>query len=184
MKLESLVRGFPGHPLHPPLTDATIGIYTFATVAAFADVVSLSDHAATHGWWLALLVGLVTTAATAVTGFVDWLTITWGTPLFRTATSHMVAMLSATVFFLIALLVGKDDFDAGDITTGPFVLTLIGFGLLTLGGWLGGTIVYVYGMRVLNLVDEPAARAVSPVPKPEKEAAESGEAETPREPQR
>jgi hypothetical protein len=27
-------------------------------------------------------------------------------------------------------------------------------------------------MRVLNLTEEPAARAVSPVPKPEKEAAE------------
>jgi hypothetical protein len=29
-------------------------------------------------------------------------------------------------------------------------------------------------MRVLNLVREPAERAVSPVPKPEKEAAEGG----------
>jgi hypothetical protein len=25
MKLGYLVKGFPGHPLHPPLTDATIG---------------------------------------------------------------------------------------------------------------------------------------------------------------
>ena len=31
------------------------------------------------------------------------------------------------------------------------------------GGWLGGAITYVYGMRVLNLVDEPAARAVTPI---------------------
>ena len=28
MKLSYLWRGLPGHPLHPPLTDATIGIYT------------------------------------------------------------------------------------------------------------------------------------------------------------
>ena len=34
VKLEYLYRGFPGHPLHPPFTDATIGIYTFATIAA------------------------------------------------------------------------------------------------------------------------------------------------------
>jgi hypothetical protein len=52
------------------------------------------------------------------------------------------------------------------------VLTLIGFGLLTLGGWLGGTVVYVHGMRVLNLVAEPAARASAPVPTPEKKEAE------------
>jgi hypothetical protein len=52
------------------------------------------------------------------------------------------------------------------------VLTLIGFGLLTLGGWLGGAIVFVHGMRVLSLVHEPAARASAPVPHPEKERAE------------
>jgi hypothetical protein len=52
------------------------------------------------------------------------------------------------------------------------VLTVIGFGLLTLGGWLGGAIVFVYGMRVLKLKDEPAGRAVSPVPHAEKEQAE------------
>jgi hypothetical protein len=40
------------------------------------------------------------------------------------------------------------------------------------GGWLGGAIVFVHGMRVLNLVTEPAARAASPLPKPEKEQAE------------
>ena len=41
------------------------------------------------------------------------------------------------------------------------MLTLIGFFVLTVGGWLGGAIVFSYGMRVLNLVEEPAAaRAV------------------------
>ena len=42
------------------------------------------------------------------------------------------------------------------------MLTLLGFAFLTLGGWLGGAIVFVHGMRVLNLVDEPPDRAASP----------------------
>jgi uncharacterized membrane protein len=170
VKLIDLVHGLPGHPIHPPLTDATVGIYTFATVAALADVLGISDDAAAHGWWLALALGLIVTVPTALTGLIDWLGITRGTPLFRTATSHLIAMVSATVFFLLALLVGKDSFDAADISAGPFLLTLIGFGLLSVGGWLGGTIVFVHGKRVLNLVDEPASRAASP--QPEKEAAE------------
>ena len=174
MKLNYLWRGLPGHPIHPPLTDATIGIYTFATIAALADVVGISDNAATHGWWLALVTGLVVTGATALTGLIDWLGITRGTALFRTATAHLIAMVSATVFFLLAAIVGKDSFDAGNVSAGPFVLTVIGFGLLTLGGWLGGTIVFVHGMRVLNLVEEPAGRAASPLPQPEKEAADRG----------
>jgi hypothetical protein len=58
------------------------------------------------------------------------------------------------------------------VTSGSLILTLVGFGFLTLGGWLGGTVVFVHGMRVLNLVEEPARRAGAPVPHPEKEAAE------------
>jgi uncharacterized membrane protein len=174
VNLSTLWRGLPGHPIHPPLTDATIGIYTFATIAALADVLGISDDAAAHGWWLALATGLIVTVPTALTGLADWLTIESGTPLKRTATLHLGAMVTATVVFLLALLVGKDSFDAGDISAGPLLLTLLGFGLLTLGGWLGGTIVFVHGMRVLNLVDEPASRASSPLPQPEKEAAERG----------
>jgi hypothetical protein len=81
-------------------------------------------------------------------------------------------MVSATVFFGLAAIFGHDSFKTGNVSAGSFVLTLVGFALLTLGGWLGGTIVFVHGMRVLNLVKEPAERAASPLPKPEKEAAE------------
>ena len=174
MKLSYLWRGLPGHPIHPPLTDATIGIYTFATIAALADVTGISTNAATHGWWLALLAGLISTVATALTGLLDWLTIEWGTELWKTATTHMFAMLSATVFFLLAAIFGNGGYHHSNVTSGAYALTLIAFGLLTLGGWLGGAVVYVHGMRVLSLVKEPAGRAVSPVPHAEKEQAEGG----------
>ena len=86
MKLEYLYRGFPGHPLHPPLTDATIGIYTFATVAAVLSKLGIAESDAAKGWALALIVGLIVGAATSATGLIDWLRIPHGTPLFRTAT--------------------------------------------------------------------------------------------------
>jgi uncharacterized membrane protein len=172
VKLSYLWRGPPGHPLHPPLTDAVIGTYTFATVAALADVTGISTNAATHGWWLALIFGLIVTAPTALAGLLDWLNIASGTPLKRTATTHMITMLTATVFFLLAAIVGHDSFEAGDVSAGPFILTLIGFTLLTLGGMFGGSIVFVHGMRVLNLVDEPAKDALSPMPNERKEQAE------------
>ena len=172
MKLESLYRGFPGHPLHPPLTDATIGTYTFATIAAVLSKVGIAEQESAQGWTLALVVGLIITAPTAITGFADWLRIERSTPLWRTATAHMAAMLIATVFFLVAIVAGYNDGMDGAVGDGAFLLTLIGFFALTVGGWLGGAIVFTYGMRVLNLVEEPAHRAVSPAPKPEKEAAE------------
>jgi uncharacterized membrane protein len=140
--------------------------------AAFLDVTGISNSTAAHGWWLALLFGLFTTLATAATGLVDWFAIAPGTPLKRTATTHMITMLSATLFFGLAALFGHGDWKAGNVSTGEFILTLVGFGLLTAGGTFGGSITYVHGMRVLNLVDEPASRALRPTPEPEKEAAE------------
>jgi uncharacterized membrane protein len=172
VKLRYLVHGLPGHPLHPPLTDAAIGIYTFATAAALSDVLSITNHAGTQGWWLALILGLITTAFTALTGFLDWLTITWGSELWKTATTHAIAMLSATIFFALAAIFGHDEFLTGNVQAEGLVLTLVGFALLTAGGWFGGAVVFVHGMRVLSLVEEPATRAASPVPHPEKERAE------------
>jgi uncharacterized membrane protein len=172
VKLEHLYRGFPGHPLHPPLTDATIGTYTFATVAAVLSKLGIAEEEAAQGWTLALIVGLIVTVPTALTGFADWLHISRPTPLWRVATSHMIAMLAATAFFLVAIGAGYGDGIDGAVGDGAFVLTLIGFAVLTLGGWLGGSVVFTYGMRVLSLVEEPALRVVSPIPKPEEEAAE------------
>jgi uncharacterized membrane protein len=168
-----LLRGLAGHPLHPPLTDATIGIYTFATAAAVLSRLGVSEGNLATAWWLALIGGLIVTAPTAITGFADWLTISTGTPLWRTATLHLTAMLSATIVFAIAAGAGHADYVDQAVGGGSLVLMLIGFGLLTAGGWLGGAIVFVHGMRVLNLVDEPAKRAVSPMPTPEKEEAEA-----------
>jgi len=169
-----LLKGLPGHPLHPPLTDATIGTYTFATAAAVLSRLGVSEHNMATAWWLALVAGLIVSAPTALAGFVDWLDIPTGTSLWRTATLHLSVMLTATIVFAITAGAGHSDYVDGSIGGGSLILTLVGFGLLTLGGWLGGAIVFVHGMRVLSLVDEPAARAVSPLPHPEKEEAEGG----------
>src|SRR3954471_5462098 len=106
MKLSYLIRGFPGHPLHPPLTDATIGTYTVSTILAVLSLLGVSEENTARAWWLALVVGLVISVPTALTGLVEWLSLTRGTPLFRTATLHLLAMVTATVLFLIAALVG------------------------------------------------------------------------------
>ncbi len=181
MKLwEYVGRGLPGHPIHPPLTDATLGIYTGATAFAVLHAVGVSEANMATAWWLALLFGLISTIPTALTGFIDWLDISSGSPLWRTATLHFAVMIIATVIFLIAATLGHGDYVDKEIGTSPMLLTLAGFAMLTVGGWLGGTIVYVYGMRVLALKEERAKRAVAPAPMPEKEAAhEAGGAQPP-----
>jgi uncharacterized membrane protein len=172
MKLSYLWRGLPGHPLHPPLTDATIGIYTFATAAGFIEVVGITENNGAIGWWLGLVIGLIVSAPTALTGLAEWLTITWRSELWWTVTYHWLSMVTATVFFALAAIFGHDAYSHANVSSGSYILTLIGFGFLTLGGWIGGSIVYVHGMRVLNLLHEPTERAISPAPHPEKDMAE------------
>ena len=167
------LRGFPGHPSHPPLTDATIGAYTFATVAAILSKLGIAEHGFAQAWWLALIVGAATSLLTISTGFLDWLQISRDTPLWRTATLHAVANATGSVFFVLAIIFGHDEYSAQAVGTGGLVLTILGFLFLTVGGTLGGSITYVHGMRVLNLVDEPTRRAAIPGRHEEKERAAS-----------
>jgi uncharacterized membrane protein len=172
-KSSYLVHGLPGHPLHPPLTDVTIGAYSFAAVAAILSKLGVAEHAFAQAWWLALIVALVSTVLTALAGFADWLRIEWGSELWKTATAHALANVTAGVLFLIAALAGHGGYVDRAVTTGAFILTLLGFVVLTVGGWLGGAIVFVHGMRVLGLPEEQAAKAAAPYPSDEKVEAEA-----------
>jgi hypothetical protein len=71
-------------------------------------------------------------------------------------------MLTATGFFALAALFGHDRYVHGTMGSWTFIATLIGFVALTVGGWLGGAVVFTHGMRVLDLVDEPPGRAAIP----------------------
>jgi uncharacterized membrane protein len=168
VKPSYLVHGLPGHPSHPPLTDVTIGAYTFATIAAIASKAGLASSGFASGWWLALVIGLISSALTVTTGLLDWLSISWGSELWKTASVHALTMVGATIFFVLAIVFGHGGYVDHRVPTGSLVLTLIGFVALTAGGWLGGAVTYVHGMRVLSLVDEPVERAAAPVPHREK----------------
>ena len=174
MKPTELVSGLPGHPTHPPLTDATIGLYTGAAAFAVLSALGVAEENLAIAWWLALVAGLVVTVPTALTGMLDWLKITRGTPLWRTATAHLVAMVAATVVFLVAAIIGHGGYVDREVTGAALLLTLGGFAVLTLGGWLGGTVVFVHGMRVLNEKARPASEAVKP------DATEDGAGSAPR----
>jgi uncharacterized membrane protein len=167
------LRGFPGHPSHPPLTDATVGAYTFAFLAAILSKAGVAEGGFAQAWWLALIIGAITSGLTVSTGLLDWLKIEAGTPLKRTATTHALVNATASVFFVLAIVLGHDDYANRSVSTGMLLLTIVGFALLTVGGTIGGSITYVHGMRVLNLVDEPARRAMVPSTHEEKAAAET-----------
>lgn len=162
-----LIRGLPGHPLHPPLTDATIGMFVLAAGLAIIGKAGGIELAAAKGMWLALIGGLIVAVPTATTGMVDWLSIEWGSPRWRTATLHLTAMVSSVALFALAAWRQYHGYQHGHVTTGGLILTLCGAAVLTLGGWLGGSLVFVHGTRVLaappsEQPPEPVTSSASP----------------------
>src|SRR5918911_4657739 len=97
-----LVHGLPGHPLHPPLTDATIGMFVLAAGLGVIGRAGAIEAQAGPAMWLALIGGLIVAVPTAATGFADWVRLPWASERWRTATWHLTAMVSAVALFALA----------------------------------------------------------------------------------
>lgn len=159
--MSKLIRGLPGHPLHPPLTDATIGMYVLAGGLAIIGAAGWVEAAAAKAMWLALIGGLIVSVPTALTGLADWLAIEWGSPRWRIATAHLTAMVSSVALFALAAWQQHSGYVDGKVNTAGLILTVVGVAVLTLGGWLGGSLVFVHGTRVLAADEAPDRERIS-----------------------
>ncbi len=157
-----LVKGFRGKPSHPPLTDASIGAYTAAVAMLVAGALGLEEEEMAHGALLALGAGLAVALPTALTGLLDWLDLRSGTPARTMATVHLITMLTATILFALTFVFHLDGYRDGEVETLGLILGLAAEGLLIAGGYIGGSLVFVYGVRVLKHPDTPVADALRP----------------------
>lgn len=134
--------------MHPPLTDATIGMFVLASGLTVLGKAGVSPDRLGPAAWLALIGGLAVAIPTATTGFADWVTIEWGSPRWRAATIHLSAMVTAVALYAVAAYLQWPGYHNGAVTTGGLVLALAGFVALTAGGWYGGAVVFIHRMRV------------------------------------
>jgi uncharacterized membrane protein len=160
--LLGLIKGWPGKPSHPPLTDASIGAYTVGAVMLVLGALGIEEEQMAHGALLAIGGGLALAAPTALTGLLDWLDIPKGTPARTTATVHLLTMVTATIVFALTFAIHLDGYDDGEVEAAALVLGLVAEGLLAAGGYLGGAIVFHYGVRVLKRSETPVGDALVP----------------------
>ena len=154
------LRGFAGKPFHPPLTDLPVAAYLFAAV--FDAISYFGDAAWSRDFYRAasfvLIGGAAVSVLAALTGFWDWLRSTEkGTQVRRTVNAHAWTMVIVTVIVLVDIAIRY--FDAWDATATPvvpLVLSVAALVLVTLGGMIGGSLVYDYGFNVENSTDHPA----------------------------
>lgn len=155
------LRGFAGKPFHPPLTDVTVGAYTIAPIllilAFLFQTSSWAEDAQKAGAWV-LLIGGISSTATALTGFADWLNTQKGTQVRRMVNAHAWTMIVLTAVVLLALwyLFLAEGGAYFSEPSGPTViLSLIIFVLVTIGGTIGGSLTYDWGFNVETAKDHP-----------------------------
>ena len=170
MRWTVLVKGLRGHPLHPPLTDVTVGAFTVGTVAIVLAQIGLWTEAASSTAMVALVIGLVFTAPTAATGLADLLDIEEGTPARTVALVHMGVMVAAAIGFFVAVLLIRATPEGATVDTAAVFVAAVSFVVLLIGGWAGGTLAYVYGIRVVGETDTPPGEALRPVSHSPREA--------------
>jgi uncharacterized membrane protein len=161
--LTDLIKGSPGKPLHPPLTDASIGAYTVGVAMLVAGALGLEEEQMAHGSLIAISFGLILAAPTAITGLLDWLDLPQGSPARSTATIHLLVMVTATVLFAVTWLLQRPGYNDDEVRAVALVAGLISQGVLAVGGNIGGANVFVYGIRVLKRPETPVAKALNPL---------------------
>src|SRR5205807_952486 len=147
--LKDFLEGKPlRHPIHPMLVHFPIGLFILSFLFDLASVVFPFEPYLLRDSFYAMLLGVIMALVAAVPGFVDYTDIRSDHPGKRTATAHLILNLMVVGLYGINLGVRSSMLVDQRIRTGPFILSLIGIGLLSASGYLGGRLVYDQGIAV------------------------------------
>lgn len=134
------------HPIHPMLVPVPIGLWIFSFAC---DVVAF--FVANPATWktvalYAMVGGIIGALLAAVFGLIDLLSLP--EEIRQTAIVHMSINLLIVVLFVISAWRRIAAGDAGLASPGLVWLSLVAILLLLVSGWLGGKMVYRYGVAV------------------------------------
>ncbi len=131
------------HPLHPVLTDIPIGAWT---VAIILDLAALIFRVPSLGLasGLAIGIGVLAALGSIVTGLLDMMDV--DPPEGAVAFVHGITNILATILFAISYFVRQSG--NWDIEFKNVIWSFLGYLLVLIGGYLGGTLVFRQGVMV------------------------------------
>lgn len=137
-----------GHPVHPMLVAYPVAFYTAATVCYI--VYNSNDD---PFWFKVALVaniaGVAMAALAALPGFIDWLFIPKKSKAKNTGLFHMLCnVLALTCFAIVAFTECKKWDDPAPVLGLAIPLTVLGFVLTLIAGFLGWTLVQKHHVGV------------------------------------
>lgn len=125
-----------------------IAFWTVAMLAYISAAASAGEPAGTIARF-ANAAGLAMAAVAMLAGLVELRSIDNRSAAMKVAARHMMVMATAWVCFLVALLLPiLPDLDRPAAQYAAAAAAAAGFLLMAIGGWLGGQLVYSYGVGV------------------------------------
>lgn len=137
------------HPIHPMLVHFPIVFWTVAVGAYAADLAGAFESAAAVAKW-SNAAGLAVAILAMIAGLLELRTIDTKSVTMQVATWHMMVMGTAWTCFLIALLLPLSAAMGPALRLATAASAAAGFVLVAIGGWLGGRLVYEFGVAVIG----------------------------------
>jgi nitrite reductase/ring-hydroxylating ferredoxin subunit/uncharacterized membrane protein len=131
------------HPLHPLLTDATVGGYT-ALVAVDLFILITGETALVRIADFLLVASFVTSLASIVSGLTDW-NETYDEER-RSGMLHGLLMLGASVLFVVSLWLRVGG--AAEGRTTAVAISTVAWLILAIASYFGGEMVFGFGTQV------------------------------------
>ena len=146
--LKDLLQGrFMNHPLHPLLVHLPIGLWVGSVIF---DITFMANHNPTIAGtsFFCMLVGVIGAIIAAPAGLADYFTVPANTIPKRLATAHMLLNLAITGIYSINLFTRYRMLSGvpTEVTGGQLFLSLLSIVLLGVSGYLGGLLVFEYGV--------------------------------------
>jgi uncharacterized membrane protein len=141
-----------GHPLHPIVVHVPMAMWPGALIFDLLSQWNIGGNAMVRLSFYAIVFGLVASLLAVPTGLLDWSGIKKEKPAWKIGLYHMSLNLVVALLFAINLGLRWQTFrEATTVAGTPLLLSVIGTALLIVSAYLGGLMVYDYGISVARM---------------------------------
>lgn len=134
-----------GHPIHPILIPFPLGLLTTSVVFDVVHLFTGGEKWSVISFWM-IAAGVIGGLVAAVFGLIDWLAIPAGTRAKAVGLWHGMSNVLMVILFATSWLLRAGA--PGEPGVVALVLSFVGVGLASLGGFLGGELVVRMGVGV------------------------------------
>jgi uncharacterized membrane protein len=134
------------HPIHPMLIPFPIALWIFSLVCDVIYAMGWGSAVWNDMAFYTMAGGVLGALAAAIPGYVDYRSLT-DPAVQKIGQWHMLINLSIVLLYVINLWLRMGNTPGAAL---PIILSVLAVAMLGISGWLGGELVYVHGVGVVQ----------------------------------